>query len=155
MFRMDSRVNLNNIQLSTRIAIVSPIFQPRVVFGRRQISGKARGPTLQSAKIINDFRKYHLILRSPGRGREDASRNSPQCLHFIASSWISSAQKGHFFIFYPFSIHLYCADAKHNGCRGLSKSHHISLPMSTLHVPLLHSVASEKSICKTPGKVGQ
>jgi hypothetical protein len=28
----------------------------------------------------------------------EASRNSPQCLHFIASSWISSAQKGHFFI---------------------------------------------------------
>jgi hypothetical protein len=29
----------------------------------------------------------------------EASRNSPQCLHFMAASWISSAQKGQFFIF--------------------------------------------------------
>jgi len=29
-------------------------------------------------------------------------RNEPQCLHLMASSWMSSAQKGHFFIAAPF-----------------------------------------------------
>jgi len=86
IFRMDSRVTWNNIQLSARITIVSPIFQLRVVLGRHQINGKARGPTLQTAMIIKDFRKYHLIVSSLWCGREDASRNSPQCLHFIAAS---------------------------------------------------------------------
>jgi hypothetical protein len=104
MFRMDSRVSRNNIQLSAMMAIVSPIFQPRAVFGRNQMSGRARGPTLQTAKIINGFWKYHLMLFSLGSVRWDTSRNSPQCLHFIASSWISSAQKGHFFIRYSSSI---------------------------------------------------
>jgi hypothetical protein len=38
----------------------------------------------------------------------DSFNHSPQCLHFIASSWISSAQKGHFFTlessFYSFRL---------------------------------------------------
>ena len=95
---MVSIVNLKNIQLSARITIVSPIFQRRVVSGRHQINGNARGPTVQIAMIIKDFRKYHLIVFSLWCGRGDASRNSPQCLHFIAASWISSAQYGHVFI---------------------------------------------------------
>jgi hypothetical protein len=92
---MDASVDWNNIQLNARITIVSPIFHPRAVSGRHQISGNARGPTVQTAMIINDLLKYHLM---DWDGREDALRNSPQCLHLIAASWISSAQKGHFFI---------------------------------------------------------
>ena len=96
---MDSIVIWSKIQLRTRIPMVSPIFHARVVCGRHQIRGNARGPTEQTAMIIKDFRKYHWIFSSAKRGGGvAASRNSPQCLHFIASSWISLAQKGHFFI---------------------------------------------------------
>jgi len=95
---MDSIVVWNKIQLRTSIAIVSPIFHARVVCGCHQIRGNARGPTQKTAMIIKDFRKYHWIFSSAKRGSLEASRKSPQCLHFIASSWISSAQKGHFFI---------------------------------------------------------
>ncbi len=35
------------------------------------------------------------------------SRNSPQCLHLMASSWISSAQKGHFFIGFALTVRVY------------------------------------------------
>jgi hypothetical protein len=88
----------NRNQLSTKIPMVSPIFHARDISGRHQISGRARGPTQAMARTINEVRKYQGVLSCNERGTLDASRNSPQCLHFIASSWISSAQKGHFFI---------------------------------------------------------
>ncbi len=96
--RMDSIVLWNKIQLRTRIPIVSPIFHARVVCGRHQINGNARGPTQQTAMIINDFRKNHEIFSSAERGGLETSGNSPQCLHFFAASCISSPQKGHFLI---------------------------------------------------------
>ena len=78
--------------------MVSPIFHAREIAGRHQIRGNARGPTEQSAKIMKGFRKYHGISSFARRGEMEASRNSRQCLHLIASSCISSAQNGHFFI---------------------------------------------------------
>ncbi len=83
---MDSIVAWNKIQLITRIAMVSPIFHARDVCGRHQISGNARGPTERSAMIMKVFLKYHGNLYSVKRVGVDLSRNSPQCLHFIASS---------------------------------------------------------------------
>ncbi len=83
---MDSIVDRNNIQLRTRIPMVSPIFHALVVCGCHQIRGNASGPTEQSARTIKDFRKYHGSFSSATRGRREAARNSPQCLHFIASS---------------------------------------------------------------------
>ena len=65
---MESIVVWNNIQLRTRIPMVSPIFHARVVCGRHQIRGNARGPTEQTAMIIKDFRKYHGIFSSAKRG---------------------------------------------------------------------------------------
>jgi len=60
--------------------------------GLNQANGKANGPTHKKATTINDVLKYHLTAGyfNP--------RVSPQYLHLIASSWISSAQNGHFFI---------------------------------------------------------
>ena len=81
---MDSIVAWNKNQVRTRIPTVSPIFQARDVCGRHQIRGNARGPTEQTAKTIKDVRKYHLIFSSAAR--DEPSRNSPQCLHFIAAS---------------------------------------------------------------------
>ena len=78
--------------------MVSPIFHARDVCGRHQIRGSARGPTEASAKIIKGVRKYQGVSSSGFREILGLFRNSPQCLHFMASSWISSAQKGHFFI---------------------------------------------------------
>ena len=57
--RMDSIVVWNKIQLRTRTPSVSPIFHARVVCGRSQIRGNAKGPTQETAMIIKDFRKYH------------------------------------------------------------------------------------------------
>jgi hypothetical protein len=85
-------------QLRTRIHIVSPIFHALDVCGRHQINGKASGPTEATARTIMEVRKYQGMSACAPRGTLAASRNSPQCLHFIAWSWISSAQKGHFFI---------------------------------------------------------
>ncbi len=48
--------------------MVSPIFHPRVVCGRHQIRGNARGPTEQTAMTIKVFRKYHGIFFSAKRG---------------------------------------------------------------------------------------
>ena len=95
---MESIALWNKIQLRTRIPMVSPIFHARVVCGRHQIRGNARGPTEQTAMTMKDFRKYHGTFFSAKIRGFDPSINSPQCLHFIAASWISSAQKGHFFI---------------------------------------------------------
>jgi len=95
---MDSTVVWYRIQLRTRIPIVSPIFHASDVCGRSQTRGNAKGPTAQTAIMTKDVRKYHCSFFSAKRRRLEASRNSPQCLHFIASSWISSAQNGHFFI---------------------------------------------------------
>ena len=83
---MDSIVAWNKNQLRTRIPIVSPIFHDRVVCGRNQIRGNARGPAQQTAMMIMDLRKYHFIFSSVQRGGWEASRNLPQRLHFIASS---------------------------------------------------------------------
>jgi hypothetical protein len=82
--RMDSIMASNNIQVRTRMPMVSPIFHATDVFGRHQIRGNARGPTEQTARTIKDVRKYHLIFSSAARG--GPFRNSPQCLHFIAAS---------------------------------------------------------------------
>ena len=95
---MDSTVVWYRIQLRTRIPTVSPIFHASDVRGRSQTRGNAKGPTAQTAITTKDVRKYHCSFFSAKRRRLEASRNSPQCLHFIASSWISSAQNGHFFI---------------------------------------------------------
>jgi hypothetical protein len=56
---MDSIVVWNKSQLRTRIPIESPIFHARVICGCNQIRGNAKGPTQQTAMIIEDFRKYH------------------------------------------------------------------------------------------------
>ena len=63
--------------------------------------GNANGPTHRSAITKVAILKYHLPFF--------LSSISPQCLHFIASSCISSAQKGHFFIFLLFFGTLKCA----------------------------------------------
>ena len=79
--------------------MVSPIFHAREVFGRHQSMGNARGPTQESAITIEDVLKYQGSFSAAWLGGLELSRNSPQCLHFMAASWISSAQKGHVFIF--------------------------------------------------------
>ena len=79
-------VDRYNSQLSTSIPMVSPIFHASDMRGCHQIKGNARGPTVQTATIIEDFRKYQGTFSSFTRGAADAFRNSPQCLHFIASS---------------------------------------------------------------------
>lgn len=81
---MDSIVAWNKNQVRTMIPMVSPIFHARDVCGRHQISGNASGPTEQSAKTIKDVRKYHLNFSSAAR--DEPSRNSPQCLHFMAAT---------------------------------------------------------------------
>ena len=68
-----------------RIPIVSPIFHAKDVCGRHQIRGNANGPTLARAMLIVDFLKYHGGFSSAKSGGE-VVRNSPQCLHLIASS---------------------------------------------------------------------
>jgi uncharacterized protein (DUF2236 family) len=83
---MDALVLWYKIQLRTRIPVVRPIFQARVIRGCHQIMGNANGPTERTARIIKDVRKYHGTFSSATRGRAEASRNSPQCLHFIAAS---------------------------------------------------------------------
>ena len=65
--------------------------------GFNQIKGSIKGPTVKKSSTSQYVLKYHLpcsfiVITST------FSKNSPQCLHFIASSWISSAQYGHFFI---------------------------------------------------------
>lgn len=64
--------------------------------GFHQMSGSASGPTQRNAMTTLDVLKYHLPLvgASVGKagGRVAPSRNSPQCLHLMAASWISSAQ---------------------------------------------------------------
>ncbi len=65
---MDSIVAWNNIQLRTRIPMVRPIFHARDVCGRHQISGNARGPTVQTAMTMKDVRKYHGNFSFAKRG---------------------------------------------------------------------------------------
>jgi hypothetical protein len=79
--------------------MVSPIFHAGEVLGRHQIKGNARGPTEHRAMTMKVVRKYQGSASVARRGFWEASRNSPQCLHFTAASWISSAQKGQVFIF--------------------------------------------------------
>ena len=77
--------------------MVQPIFQTGEIRGCRQIIGNASGGTHKTTIAIDDVRKYQGngfvgggILRVP-------SKNSPQCLHLMAASWISSAQNGQVF----------------------------------------------------------
>src|SRR5208283_239707 len=95
---METIATLNKYQLRTRIPIVSANFHTCASLGCNQIRGKARGPTEQSARIIKDVRKYHGSFSFATRGYREASRNLPQCLHFIASSSFSSVQEKHIFI---------------------------------------------------------
>ena len=73
-------------KLNRRMPIVSPIFQARDVRGRHKISGNASGPTEQIARTIKGVRKYHGWLFVSTDARLAPFRNSPQCLHLIASS---------------------------------------------------------------------
>jgi len=86
-------------QLMARMPMLSPTFHAREVRGRHQISGKASGPTLHNAITMKVVLKYHGNFAWATGWFGKSNRNSPQCLHLIASSWISSAQKGHFFMF--------------------------------------------------------
>jgi len=61
--------------------------------GLNQSKGKASGPAHKNPIITQFVLKYHCAL-------EDLFKNSPQYLHLTASSCMSSAQKGHFFIIY-------------------------------------------------------
>ena len=64
--------------------------------GFHQMSGSASGPAQSNAMTTLDVLKYHLPLAGGSVGsagwRVEPWRNSPQCLHLIAVSWISSAQ---------------------------------------------------------------
>jgi len=53
---MDSIVAWYKNQVSTRTAMVIPIFHACDSFGCHQIMGSARGPTVQSATMIDDVR---------------------------------------------------------------------------------------------------
>jgi len=101
---MDSIVAWNKNQLITRIAMVIPIFHACESFGCHQIMGSASGPTVQRATTMEDVRKYQGRVSLATRGAAEVFRNSPQCLHFMASFWISSAQKGHFFMVFSLGI---------------------------------------------------
>jgi hypothetical protein len=89
----------NMTALMARIKMVNIIFRCVDQPGRHQISGKANGPTQNTAKTMVELRKSQGVggLEIGADGLEP-SRNSPQCLHLMAASWMSSAQKGHFFI---------------------------------------------------------
>lgn len=60
-------------------------------FGCNHTSGNAKGPIHKNDIMIKDVFKYHFVV-------DDLTKNSPQKRHLTASSCISSAQKGHFFI---------------------------------------------------------
>lgn len=79
-------------QLKIRTKIVTIHFVFELKRGLNQTKGKARGPTHKKAITIPLVLKYHLIPWG------FPFRSFPQNLHNIASSCISSAQKGHFFI---------------------------------------------------------
>ncbi|MFA6281478.1 MAG: hypothetical protein WCY05_03130 [Candidatus Omnitrophota bacterium] len=66
-------------------------------FGCNHISGNTKGPAHKKAITIKDVLKYHFTAGS-------LFRNSPQKRHFTASSCISSAQNGHFFIGFNFTL---------------------------------------------------
>ena len=54
--------------------MVSPIFHAGVVCGRHQIRGNARGPTVQSARIIKEDLKYHCVFTSATCRDAEATR---------------------------------------------------------------------------------
>ena len=78
--------NQNNNTVATITATEIPIFQPTESRGCHQIMGKASGPTLPTATTMAQVRKYQGKLFAGRRGGPEPSRNSPQCLHLIASS---------------------------------------------------------------------
>lgn len=79
-------------QVNPSATALITIFQTTFNRGCHQTIGKANGPTLQKANTITDVRKYHGTFREGSRGGMEPSKNSPQYLHLMASSWISSAQ---------------------------------------------------------------
>ena len=80
--------------------ILITIFFRRLIPGLSQSNGNANGPRHMKA-IINKFvLKYHLFFGF-------LFINSPQNLHLIALNFISSAQKGHFFVVLEFSSFMF------------------------------------------------
>ena len=81
-------------QVIASTATLMPIFQAILELGCHQIIGNASGPTLSNGD--HDERSPEIPGKRwfpPGSGGgRMPSRNSPQCLHLMASSWISSAQ---------------------------------------------------------------
>jgi len=73
------------------------IFQTADIFGCHHTMGKASGPTQRKARMTIDVRKYQGGFSPGSGGGRVPFRNSPQCLHLMAASWISSAQYGHLF----------------------------------------------------------
>jgi hypothetical protein len=113
---MDSTVARYRTQERRRMPTVSPIFHARDVLGRHHIRGNARGPTERTAMMMKVVRKYQGSFSPARRGFLEASRNSPQCLHFMAASWISSAQKGQVFIFGSFEMLIVSPGDSNNEC---------------------------------------
>jgi hypothetical protein len=81
------------------ITAVITIFQATWSFGWSQTKGTAKGGTVTKVRIKKPGRQYHGTpspaatgATETGTGRLDLSRNSMQCRHLTASSWISSAQ---------------------------------------------------------------
>lgn len=73
-------------QVIATMATEITTFQSNVSFGCHQISGNANGPTESRAMISTEVRKYHGGSFAVAVCRPEPSRNSPQCLHLIASS---------------------------------------------------------------------
>lgn len=86
------------IQQNPRIAAVMASFQAKCIFGCSQTEGNANGGNVTNMSTMNEVLKYQGSVWFGPAGRMggaecfDPSRNSMQCLHLIASSWISSAQ---------------------------------------------------------------
>jgi hypothetical protein len=96
---------MKKMALTTAITEVMTIFWVFEYFLFFHTKGMAKGPTQRNKIMITKDEEYHLFLISA----DDASKNSPQCLHFMASSIISSAQKGHFFTEFLLRIYKYFA----------------------------------------------
>ena len=97
---MDWTVATHAPQVRSRMPAHAAAFQGLESLGWKMTMGNASGGRLSTTITIAAVRKYQGRGLAAGRGgRFDSSRNSPQCLHLTASSWISSAQYGHFFMF--------------------------------------------------------
>src|SRR3989339_254830 len=91
-------INANTItNVSANITIVIIILYSFEYFAFFQTRGKTKGPIIKNPKNQGTFCINDKLSFFCGAGLAPF-KNSEQCLHFIASSCISSAQKGHFFI---------------------------------------------------------